>query len=380
MPPVSFDAPLQLGWLVLALPWLWWLTRRRPHRHEVGGLRPWEASRVEAPRGRRRPPPSAWCALLALGAAALALAGPRLGGGTVHVVDASLSVRARGVVAEPGGRVMRLGDPGPDGVEPVVAEREILAAIAAARDASRVVVHTDRPAPVGLPEWLVWEAPSPPSGPNAAILAVAPSGRDRFAVHLMEEAGRDLVLAADDGSRMAVTAAPPPGALVEFTVGPTARRLWLETSAGRAPDALADHDAALPRVRVVLAADAGGDAEALVAAAWPGAEVVRADRGAAAPFLRFLGVDGSTLLALDEDPRTDLGEAAGVAVVARAARAVRLRLAPARPLEECLTPAGPVRWPDLPRPPRGAAGLDRALAAVGLLALLAALGLRHRGS
>jgi hypothetical protein len=311
---VSFERPLFLLLLLLALPWIFWLRQREPREYAVGGLgpfRPFARAAGARPRGW---PLSLLCALGALICASLALARPIAGAGSDYLVlDRSLSVRSCG-----------LPEPAARGRQVLASEGDVLTLLSQLPDRARAEVWTDLPAPEQLPERIRWndEAFQSFTGPNAAILVARPLAPDRWLVHWIAEAGAaSLQLVADTGERADLGDGVE--GLSEITASAAATRLELRTRDGNAPDARLDQHWSIEPGAWTLPTQWDSRWEQVAAAAWPGFRIVRAGSGANAPFA--------------SDPLAGLADLDAVAFLAERLRATADAIQPPRPASECRT-------------------------------------------
>ncbi len=370
-----FESPAFLLLLGLVPPWVWWSLRRRPRSWPVGGLEPFRGL-PQASGRRRRAALEAWLGALALGAGALALAGPRSAPAPGPLLlDRSLSHLGPDPGPVPAG-VLAVGGPGE-----AVDARRLLEELRRLGPPPGTRVRTDLAPPRGLPPDLDWgpSAAARPAADARGVLRQLWFEDGAWRVHwirlapgaLRLEAGtRILELPAGETEGIAVLGADlAPGTVLRL----------------RAP--AQEDPLPWPQLRVhrplvfSIPREASEGLRRGLRALYPGA-VLRERPGpgeavAAGSWRHLAFGPGGLLPAGDPFPGAEPLEAlARLQAALEAARARDPEAAreppPAWPREEFL-PAPPLDWPeDLEPLPAGGGGLDLPLAAAGLLLLLLA--------
>ncbi|HEX9794012.1 MAG TPA: hypothetical protein VGC54_08520 [Planctomycetota bacterium] len=384
-----FDRPLGLGLLLFAVPLWFWARRNAPRQWLVGGLDPFAF--LPASTGTaRRVPLSLLAGLLALAAASIALAGPRLSSARgLCILDASFSHLALADAAALEASRSRhsavvdadlvvVGGP----AEPA-AEAALFDALRRAGAGRPWRVLTDRPRPLGCPDSVVWETSplldrTPPVPENAALLA---AWHDAAGLHLHWAnwgAGTTLAVEVGAGGPQAPLEGMEGTVLLALPAHSVDLRLIGAPAAGSAAQR-ADDSLAWTHYRVRLAAGADPAWVDVLGALLPGSFELVAELDTDVDFAVTFGAGLGDLL--PADPFRNADPLAALEIAAAALARHLPSVAPARARKEVEPDLHPRQWPaDLTATTQSPVpGGERWFAGAGVVLYALALLLRARG-
>ncbi len=256
---MSFESPWALAGLLLFWPFWRWLKQQQPQLWPVGGLQPFQASKVQAARQKALRPPAFWWLLAAYGLACLSLSQPRLGHPSpLLVVDHSRSVQESGLEPPRGFAEVRLiGD-----WQQAVGQKALLAALEEVSPGRPVVVWTDQPPPTHLPAWVEWRNQDfAGSDVGGRILDALPREDGRWVVSWMLAPGQQARIRQGDWQSVMLQGG---AGLLEVEVGKLPAVLEMIQNEGARMDQWS-----LPSVEFVLPPQASSAWCAALQALWP---------------------------------------------------------------------------------------------------------------